>query len=42
MAAVMLTTAFAWEFRMTLVYGCAFRVALALVYACAYRRRTGA
>jgi amino acid transporter, AAT family len=38
MAAVMLTTAFTREFRMTLVYGCAFMVALTLVYACAYRR----
>jgi AAT family amino acid transporter len=42
MAAIMVTTAFTQEFRMTLAYGCAFMAALALVYAGWYRRRGSA
>jgi L-asparagine transporter-like permease len=40
MAAIMITTAFTDEFRMTLVYGFAFMAVLIGVYAIWYRKRT--
>jgi AAT family amino acid transporter len=39
MASIMITTAFTNEFRMTLVYGLAFMVALVAAYLVWYRKR---
>jgi L-asparagine transporter-like permease len=39
MAAIMITTAFTNEFRMTLVYGLAFMIVLVTAYALRYRKR---
>ncbi|MDB5787201.1 MAG: amino acid permease [Caballeronia mineralivorans] len=39
MASIMITTAFTNEFRMTLVYGLAFMVALVGAYLVWYRKR---
>lgn len=41
MAAILATTAFTREFRMTLVYGIPFLAALSVVYFTGYRRRIG-
>jgi amino acid transporter, AAT family len=39
MAAIMITTAFTSQFRMTLVYGLAFMVVLVATYMLWYRKR---